>query len=1527
MGIKTRHWYYYTGVGNELNTGPIPELIGVKILENFRAGRKRRNYPHNSDTGAIAVDYPMEQGESLDIKYALVSDTVPTCEAVKLGIISLPDAIVSEPYNVTIPLSGSAPFSFFGEKVHPPWMAINLVGSNVIISGIPTESGIVVDVTFTITNCTDEHAVFAQSIDISENKLPVIKIITANPASVTLPVSSIAVTSSVSDPDGSITGVLWTQISGPAAATITAPTSPNTSFTGLILGTYVFRLTATDNLGDTEYGELTVNVIYPPMPTSNPGTDQTINYPNPANISGTGTGTGITYHWTASAGSFGNANIASTTFSAPTSGSYIVSLTVTDQFSRTAMNSIVITVNPTPENILPDATITSANPVTITLPTNSIAVTATATDADGTITGVLWTKTSGPATFTISSPTTANTSFTGLVLGTYVFRLTATDNSGGTSYAEVTINVIYPAAPTANSGPNQTIVYPNSANLSGSGTGSSITYLWTAPSGTFGNANLANTTYMPPSSGTFKLTLTVTDQFSRTATSKIIITVNPAPVNQLPAVAITSTNPVTITLPTSSTSVTATATDSDGTIASVLWTKQSGGAATITTPTTNNTSFTGLVQGTYVFRLTATDNQGGIGYAEVTVNVVLPAAPTASAGNNQTITYPATASLTGSGTGTGITYHWTTGSTGTFANANAASTVFTPPSAGIYTLTLTVTDSFARTATSNVIITVNGAANQLPLVNITTSKPITVTLPSNSANVTATSSDPDGSIAGVLWTKRSGPATGGISSTTTNNTTFTNLVQGTYVFRLTATDNSGATAFDEITVNVVLPAAPTASAGSPQTIVFPATASLSGSGTGTGISYHWTGGATFSNANIANPTATFAATGTYTLTLTVTDQFSRTAVSNVTITVNPAPVNQLPVVDIVNATPATITLPTNSLAVTANTSDPDGSIASRAWTKQSGPATGTITSPTTNNTSFTNLVEGVYVFRLTATDNQGGTGYDEITINVVLPAAPTSNAGPDQIITLPSTATLAGSGTGTGITYHWTGSATFSNANIAAPTATFATSGTFTLTLTITDSFARTAVDSVIITVNPQPSNILPNVNITTGNSVTLTLPTNSKAITATTGDPDGSIVSRAWTKQSGPNTFTITTPNTANTSITNLVQGTYVFRLTATDNDGGTAFDEITIDVVLPAAPTSNAGSDNTIVFPANAGLTGAGTGTGITYHWTSNNGGSFANANAASTIFTPPAAGTYILTLTVTDQFARTAIDTVRIIVQNNQPPVNTAFGAIIAEGSTSDKVTVVKDRLNLGYLRTSILLSTFNNNEPIWDLAISRGLKVLLNLNWSSTAGGTTFPTNMTLYAQKLNQVFDAGFIPEIAVIENEPFNRGYFGDSPIEDYLTELQTAVNICNARGIKVTDGACHMEFIDGVRRGGTLSSQEQKTKTMIQAYANMNLDYVNTHYGPSGQSVPAGLFKRVADYLRAQTGKPVINNEWPVKTDSLSLVNSAVSQFIEGDYVYAVAYGADANGGGAGGLPFNSGTTLTPLGIKIRDSIAAGGV
>lgn len=79
-----------------------------------------------------------------------------------------------------------------------------------------------------------------------------------------------------------------------------------------------------------------------------------------------------------------------------------------------------------------------------------------------------------------------------------------------------------------------------------------------------------------------------------------------------------------------------------------------------------------------------------------------------------------------------------------------------------------------------------------------------ITLPTNTVRLLGRGSDPEGSAVSFLWTKVSGPAAS-IVSPNSANTDVAGLVEGNYVFRLTVTDDKGATKTDDV-AGVVKPA-------------------------------------------------------------------------------------------------------------------------------------------------------------------------------------------------------------------------------------------------------------------------------------------------------------------------------------------------------------------------------------------------------------------------------------------------------------------------------------------------------------------------------------------------------------------------------------------------------------------------------------------------------------------------------------------------------------------------------------------------
>lgn len=155
----------------------------------------------------------------------------------------------------------------------------------------------------------------------------------------------------------------------------------------------------------------------------------------------------------------------------------------------------------------------------------------------------------------------------------------------------------------------------------------------------------------------------------------------------------------------------------------------------------------------------------------------------------------------------------------------------------------------------------------------------------------AGSSDADGTIVSYGWAFGDGTTGTGASVSKSY------AAAGTYTVTLTVTDDDGATATDQATVTVTAGGGggntpPVAQANGPYTATAGSPVTLSAAGSsdagGSIASYSWTLG-NGQSATGASPSVTYATAGTYTITLTVTDNGGLTATDQATITVASAP--------------------------------------------------------------------------------------------------------------------------------------------------------------------------------------------------------------------------------------------------------------------------------------------------------------------------------------------------------------------------------------------------------------------------------------------------------------------------------------------------------------------------------------------------------------------------------------------------------------------------------------------------------------
>ncbi|MBE9553816.1 MAG: hypothetical protein IMF05_10175 [Proteobacteria bacterium] len=509
--------------------------------------------------------------------------------------------------------------------------------------------------------------------------------------------------------------------------------------------------------------------------------------------------------------------------------------------------------------------------------------------------------------------------------------------------------------PVANAGPDQTVDPTQPIALDGTGSydpeAGVLEYFWTldSPDGPLmATGPTPATEQFPP--GTFTIFLTVTDLYGVSASDSMVLMVTNDPPVASASIDQTVQTLETVLLDGSG------STDPNGDSIEYIWSIAGVQIATGPTPTAGP-----FDTGVYTVTLTVRDAW----YAEATdqmILTVLNRAPTAEAGVDQTVNHVQAVTLDGSGSadpeGGLLTYAW---SIGGVEAATGANTSVGPFAVGTHTVTLTVTDDHGATATDSMIVTVTNAP---PIASAGLDQSVnhaqTVTLDGSG------SSDPEGGLLTYVW------SIGGVEAATGASATVGPFAVGTYTVTLTVTDDHGATTTDGMTMTVVNEA-PVANANLDQTVNYTQTVTLDATGSsdpeGGLLSYVWSIGGVEA-ATVASATVGPFAVGTYTVTLTVTDDHGATATDSMVITV----VNEAPVA---NAGPdQTVTFKGRNVSVTLDgsaSSDPEGGTLSYLWTRD-GQTAGT------GATVLLDLTAGVYTFDLTVTDDHGVTHTDSVVI-------------------------------------------------------------------------------------------------------------------------------------------------------------------------------------------------------------------------------------------------------------------------------------------------------------------------------------------------------------------------------------------------------------------------------------------------------------------------------------------------------------------------------------------------------------------
>lgn len=503
------------------------------------------------------------------------------------------------------------------------------------------------------------------------------------------------------------------------------------------------------------------------------------------------------------------------------------------------------------------------------------------------------------------------------------------------------------------------------------------------------------------------------------------------------------------------------------------------------------------------------------------------------------------------------------------------------------------------------------------------------------------SSDPDGDQLSFSW--NFGDNTTGTGASPTH----TYAAPGTYVVALTVSDGRGGTASANATATIAAPnRAPVAAINGPYVSNAGVNINFSSAGSsdpdGDTLSFAWSFGDGGTSTS-ANPTYSYVAPGTFTVSLTVSDGrgLSNTATTTATI----GALNRNPVANPGGPYGAA---PGQSITFSAaGSSDPDGDPLTFSWTfGDGGTATGV-------GPSHTYAAAGTYTVTLNVSDGRGGTA--SATVSAVVRntnTAPVANPGGPYIGVINLSVSFSGAASsdpdGDALTYSWNFGDSGTGTGVA-PTHTYTSAGNFNVALTVTDPFGSSATATT--TVNIAAANLNPVANA--GGPYTGL--TNQPVAFNGTGssDADGDTLTYAWDfGDSGTGTG-------ASPSHTYATAGTYTVTLTVTDGRGGSGTSTATATITRSnAVPVANPGGPylgviNEVVTFSGAASTDA-DGDTLTYSW---NFGDSGTATGVAPTHTYASTGTFTVTLTVTDGFggSNTATTTANIAAANRNPVAN--------------------------------------------------------------------------------------------------------------------------------------------------------------------------------------------------------------------------------------------------------------------------------
>ncbi len=547
----------------------------------------------------------------------------------------------------------------------------------------------------------------------------------------------------------------------------------------------------------------------------------------------------------------------------------------------------------------------------------------------------------------------------------------------------------------------------------------------------------------------------------------------------------------------------------------------------------------------------------------------------------------------------------------------------------------------------------------------------------------------------------------------------------TYHYRLVAQNSLGTTdGYDyTFTTPAAVSGAPTAAftvstvsptPGAP--VTFNAFASTAPSGSSiSDYSWKFGDGTTLDKGGTSSASHTYAARGTYTVTLTVKTNHGQTDSSSQTVTVDNAPTAAFTPSD--TAVPAGTSVAFDGGASRAGAG---GSLTDYSWSFGDGSTADGGTGATESH-SFT--TPGTYTVSLTTTDDLDVTSTTTQTITVAPFTLSQAIPAPSTPVTFTALAPDPSCGTVTGYTWNFgDGSGPQSTTSTSIPY-TYSARGSYTVSLSyecsgtpVPDSTATVNVDT------PPTAAFTPSASVfVPGTTVSF----DAGASSASTG---GTISDYAWNFGDGSPVLHTTTPAASHTFST---VGTYTVTLTITDDLGATsalASAQVTADEPTAAFTVSspNPAPDSPVSFDGSASSDPASA--IIDYAWNFGDGTAVDAGATPQTTHSFSAAGTYTVKLTVTDQLGQTNTVTRQVVIaptvsQSSNPPTTSTTTPTPVPPTTTTPVTSHPPTTTAPVTKTqaplALLAQLTGTHRQRLAQVLAHGLRVALTLNQRTRA----------------------------------------------------------------------------------------------------------------------------------------------------------------------------------------------------------------